>query len=707
MSRNLEKLFYPESVAIIGVSRDVTKMGGSRCLNYLIRAGFRGKLYPINRKYDEILGLKCYKSIEELPEPVDVALIAIPARSAIEAARKFVQKGVKNIVIFASGFAETGVKESLQMQEELKSIALEYGVNICGPNGQGVANFKQHALLTFSTALEDLALRSGGVGLITQSGAIGTYILEMSKAENVGIALWASTGNEVDLEFADYGQFMLNDDDVKVIAGYIEGVRDGGKFTLFLEKAREKQKPVILLKVGRTEEGSKVALSHTASMTGSDEVYDAVFAQHRVLRAETLTDLMDWIKVFSLINNVSGNRLGIVTTSGGIGVLATDFSREFGLQMAELTDTTKRELAAVIGEANARNPVDIGAVMHSPGIVERTLNSLANDPNVDILVYFSGAAHGMGPRIAGEIVHVKNMVSKPVVVGWVAPSKETRTFLVENKVPFFEDHVRALKSIGRVAQYFQAVEQNRNDVQIAGPWSKDTDSERTKEALEVIEKCDGPVMSERDSKRLLSMYGIPTTKGELAASVEEAIQIAQKIGYPLVAKIESPDISHKTEAKGVMVNIRDDQELERAFLDILRNAKNYNPSAKINGVFVQQMAEPGLEMICGVNHDVTFGKYLLLGRGGIEAELYKDVACRMIPIRRWDVQNMIQELKVGKILNGYRNRDAYDIEALIQLILNLSQMMEEVGSNIKELDLNPVRVYQQGVQVLDARIVLQ
>jgi acyl-CoA synthetase (NDP forming) len=700
---NLDSLFNPKSIAMIGVSKDISKMGGARCLNYLISSGFKGAIYPINPKYDEILGLKCYSDIESIPDSVDVGIVSIPVNGVVDVVRRLAKK-VKNIIIFTAGFSETGNSEGAQIEQEIKKIANEYQINICGPNGQGIVNFIQDIPLSFSTALENSIAISGNVGLITQSGAIGTYMLALAREIGVYPGLWVSTGNEVDLDFSDYGSFMIENNEIKVLSGYIEGIRNGEKFKEFVSQAQAKQKPIVLLKVGKTEEGAKAAQSHTASMTGNDEVYDALFKQNKIIRAEGLSELLDYTLAFSKLAPTQGNRVAIVTTSGGIGVLATDYCAEQGLVLAQFSDETKQKMLNLdVPFKTCSNPVDIGLV---PGAIGKYLEVLAQDEGVDMILFFSGVAHSMGPTIAEEIIEVRKNCSKPIIVGWVAASQETIAPLVQYDIPVYPDAIRAIKAVGHFVKYYShhKVEEKHSPVMTFNCTKK----ERINQARKIfMENGNDSLLSERKSKELLKMYQISTTQGDLAVNSVEAKRIANKIGYPVVIKIESPDISHKTEVNGVVINIKNDAELEIAFNDMIENVKRWDPSARINGILIQEMAANGLEIICGVSDNKTFGKYILLGKGGIEAEVYQDVSRRIAPINQYDVKEMMNELTVSKLFDGYRNLPPYDVDALVDTLLKLSVMIEEIGDYIEEIDLNPIRLYPNGIKVLDARIVLK
>jgi acetyltransferase len=709
---DLRKFFTPKAIAIIGASTDITTING-KPLHYLTKHGYEGKLYPVNPKYKEIAGHTCYPSVKDIPDEVDLAVIAVNYKLVPTMLEQCVEKGVHFATIFSSGFAEAG-EEGREMQKQLAELAERTGLRICGPNCQGGVDLYHHTSAAFSAALDTKPFLSGPVGFVTQSGALGFSIFNLAQESGVGFSYVVSTGNEVDLDCVDYMNFMLDDENTRMVFAYIEGIRNGDKFIGLADRALEMGKPLAVLKVGRSEVGSRAASSHTAALTGSDEVFDAFFRQKGIIRVEDIEEFVGLAKVVGSTSVIpKGKGLGVVSISGGGGVLCADTAEACGLEMVEL----QKETSDIITEnippfGSPFNPVDITAqAINTAEGFSNVIQAMLADPGVDALVVVITMIVGEpGMRMARDLARISAETDKPIVVAWTAGAKLMREqfeLLNQANVPLYQSPVRAVEALAKLMNY-GTVSYRKKEEAAANEGKKTEVREVPDSALKVMEGAER-VLTERQSKALLKSFGISTSREELARTIDEAVAAGKKIRYPVAMKIDSPDIMHKTEAQAIRLNVQDESELVEAFQEILDNARNYAPEARINGVLIQEMVPDGVEVIVGVNRDPQFGPVVMFGLGGIFVEILKDVSLRVAPVDRQEALSMIEEIRGYGVLAGARGRTKADIGALAETLAKVSNMALAMGPQLEELDINPLIVLPegQGVKVADALAILQ
>lgn len=707
---DLEPLFNPQSIAIIGASSDFSKVSG-RPLMFLLEHGYAGQIYPINPKCDQIAGIKCYKSLSEVPEEIDLATIIVPARHVLGAMRECAARGVKAVSIITSGFAEMGT-EGRKLQEQIRDLARSSGMRMSGPNSVGFHNFRTKAFASISQLFEKKDLVTGPIAFISQSGAFGTAICALAQERKIGFTYFVSSGNEADLELADYMEYAADDSRIKVIAGYVEGIKDGKKFLRVARKCLEKAKPIVLTKVGRFNAGTRAASSHTGSMTGSDAVYEAVFGQTGIIRAYDVEELLDYSNMFALASVRSGRNVAVISTSGGAGVLMADKCEELGLGVPELAEPTRKRLQELLPPFSAvGNPVDVtGQFLTMPGAIKGCVEVLAQDDEVDVIVLFLALVWSHGEQIAKDIVDVSRSINKPLAVCWMAAPESGLTILRDNGIVVYIDPVRCIKSLHVLLHYGRLREQLVGEASDkASACVQDQKVSHVTEQLNTLKEAGRVVLSEHESKQILSEYGIPVTRERLAATVGEALTYAQEIGWPVALKISSPDIAHKTEAGAIALNVADAEHLKRTFDELWGNALAYNPGARIDGVLVQEMLGPGKELIVGVSQDPQFGPVIMFGLGGIFVELLRDVSLRVCPITRADAIRMIRSIKGFSLLEGFRGGKPADIDAVSDVLVKVSQLALELQDCVSELDINPLVVFEQGdgVKAADALISLR
>jgi len=707
--RDLKYFLSPRSIAIVGASSKFDSISG-KPLRFLIEQGYKGKIHPVNPRYDELMGVPCHKSVLDIPGDVDLALLAVNYKLVLPVLRQCVEKGVKFASVFASGFAESG-EEGKLLQQQIGELAREAGIGVCGPNCQGSVDLRTKAIGGFSASMGIKPLVDGPIGYVTQSGALGYSIFSLAQESGVGFSFVASTGNEVDLHTLDFTEYMLEDPETKMVIAYLEGIKDGRQFARLADRGLELGKPIVALKVGRSEIGQKAASSHTASLTGSDAVADAFFRQKGVIRADDIEDMIDVAALMQRIPELpAGRGLGIITTSGGGGILVADEASELGLDITDLGEETTAAIEKVIpAYGSAMNPVDVTAqVINEADDFRRVLDLMVGHPEVDALVIVVTQITGeSGRQMTRDIVAMTRKTRKPITVAWTAGEVlvgENYKTLAEGRVQFYKSPVRAVKALGRLMNYgaFRKAYLARESVgagRSAAAPVKDG-------ALALLSET-GRTLTENQGKKLFEMYDIPVTREEVATSEGSAAEIADRIGYPLAMKIDSPDILHKTEAGGLKLNLGSRREVKAAFSEIMANAKRYDPDARLNGVLVQEMVIGGTEVIVGVNNDPQFGPTVMFGLGGIFVEILKDVALRVAPLDREDALAMIREIKGYKVLAGARGKARADIDAVADVLVKVSRMAMELEDHVAELDINPLLVLPEGrgVRVADALVI--
>lgn len=697
--RLLEPFFHPSSVAVIGASETPGKVGRV-VLKNILDSGFGGKVYPVNPSHGEVLSLKCYPSISDLPEAPDLAIIIIPAAAVREVLEECGSRGAKAAVIISAGFKESG-REGYRMETELRKTAERYGIRVLGPNCLGLADTYTPLNATFAK----MAPLPGKVAFMSQSGALCTAVLGWSVENHLGFSRFISLGNKMDLNESDLLEDLENDTNTSVITAYLEGVADGGRF-LDVASRVSRSKPVIIFKAGTTQAGARAVSSHTGTLAGSESAYAAAFRKCGALRAGTVKDLFMLSMGFAAQPPPRGPRVAVVTNAGGPGIIASDALERSGLTLATLNEETTRHLRENLPEAaGVYNPVDIlgdaGADRY-----RLAMESVLRDPGADaVMVILTPQAMTRPSEAASAMAGSVRGADKTVFAVFMGGPEvsEAEEILRKAGIPNFqfpEDAVNTLRSMVSYTDFLSRPPDTRIRFEVdKGKARKTFDSVREEHRLELVEV---------EAREVLLAYGLPVARTLLATSLEECIKAGREIGYPVVAKIASPQIMHKTDVGGVVVGISNTDDLISAYERITANARKFMPQANIWGVLVQEMLPPSHELILGMNRDSQFGPLIMAGLGGVYVEILKDVSFRLAPLSEEDAREMLRELKSSRLLQGARGEPPADIPAVIECLLRVSQLVTDFPE-INELDINPLRVLEEGKGCLatDARIVLE
>jgi acetate---CoA ligase (ADP-forming) len=693
----LEGLFNPNAIAVIGASADPKKVSHA-VLNNLLRFKFRGALYPVNPSCGEILGLKAYANVSDIGKPVDLAIIVIPAKFVPASLRECAAAGIMSAIVISAGFKEAGAGGTL-LEEELKQISREQHIRILGPNCLGLINTANNMNATFAADM----LPKGTIGFFSQSGAMGIAIMDWAIGNDVGFSKFISLGNKADLSEIDLIEYFMNDPDTSLILGYLEDVVDGKRFMEIAHKVT-KLKPIILLKSGGTEAGARAASSHTGALAGSDVAFDAAFRQTGVIRAQGVQDLFDTALAFSEGKIPAGKGLLVITNAGGPGIIAADTAERLGIKLPHMT---KANIDAVISKlppnASVFNPIDVigDATSERYAVV---LEQAAKDPNVDgILVILTPQAMTEMEKTAAAVITTAKSTEKPVITSFMG-AKRVRAgidLLKAASIPNFSYPELAVKAFKRLADQ-RAWTEVANEEAVTCWHNVDAAAD----TIASILKKGATQVGEDEAMQILTYYGFQFPKRALARTSKKASQIASQIGFPVVMKISSPDILHKTDVGGVRVNVKTPNQAEDAFLEITSNARRIMPEAFIKGVMIFEMLKGGKEVILGVTNDRTFGHMIMFGLGGIYVEVLKDVAFRIVPVTRQNAVAMVNEIKTIGLLRGTRGEPPIDIDAIATSIVNLSCLVSDFPE-IQELDVNPLMAMEKGAMALDARIIFK
>lgn len=700
MDEVITGLLRPKGIAIVGASTTPGKIGHTVVKN-LIESGYKGGIYPVNPSADEILGLKVYKSVLDIPDPVEAAAITIPAKYVLDAAKECGEKGVKGLIVITSGFSEVG---DVELENQLVELAHNYGMRVLGPNVVGTLSNSDDMNASFAPFLP----LEGSASLVSQSGALLIAIDAITYTRRIGFDKLVSIGNMSDVNFGDMVAWLNEDENTKCISLYIEGLKDGSRFIHECSKA---SKPIVVLKAGVSEHGAAAAASHTGSLAGAQKIYGAAFQQAGVIESTDLSDLFDSTLALSLEPPMRGDNLLVLTNGGGVGVLATDAAEKAGLPMKFAPESVQTELKKHMPSfGSAKNPVDMTGMAGNDWYYDTTKFSFAHDWVDGLVVLYCETAMTNPMEIAKSIYNAvaeTGITDKPITVSFVGGerSDEAMQWLVEKGIPAYNAPDLAVKAMGKLRHYArlqdlksEPAEENHN-----------ADKETARKIIADVRANGREALTEIESKKIFKAYGLPTVQTELATSEEEAVRMAEEIGYPVVLKIVSPDILHKSDAGGVKVNIKDEAGVRETYNTILENAKKYKADADIHGIVIQEMAPWATETIVGSVNDPTFGATLMFGLGGIFVEVLKDVTFRVAPISIKEAENMLGEIKSAPILDGVRGEAPRDKAALARVLTNYAFMITDLADEISESDANPVLVYEQGqgVKVVDARIILK
>ncbi|MBN1662551.1 MAG: acetate--CoA ligase family protein [Deltaproteobacteria bacterium] len=698
----MESFFNPRSIAIIGASEEPSKPS-ARVLNALLQRGYGGKIFGVNPRYQEVRGVPCYPSLAAIPGDVEMVIISIPAGAVLGMMEECVAKGVKNAVVFTSGFGEVG-PEGKAIQDKMADLAKKGNMRILGPNCIGIINIKHSVMASFANIVDLEPVYPISMGFVTQSGAFGAMIYMQASQEGIGFSCFISVGNEADTDFCDFLAYLLDDPETKVIGGYLEGAKDGKKFRTVAEEALRIGKPILMLKVGRSTAGSRAASSHTGALAGDDQIYDAFFRQMGIIRIETLSELTSFVEVHRGGHMPEGNNIAILSASGGAGVWIADKCEALGLNVPEITGETRRKLEEYLPFfGSAKNPIDTtAAVGQNPAMLGKCIRALLADDNIHMLTINIGFADHNAEVYADDLIDIFQATTKPILLVTlvVAPTEIVSRSLArikESGVTILKDPLFAVQAMSNLSRYADKVKK------AADPKNIITTVDPEPEASALLKTPDA--LSEYHGKKVLGAYGIPITREGLVQSADEAVTLARELGYPVVMKIQSLQIQHKTESGGIKLNLSSEREVRIAYENILANVKHYMPSAAIQGVLVQEMLTDGVEVIIGVTEDPVFGHAVMFGLGGIFVEALKDVSFRLAPLTRKDAEEMVKEIKGYRVLLGMRGKAPVDVDALVDVILRVSQLVTDHGDRIKELDINPLVVFPKGAKVVDALIV--
>lgn len=687
----LHALLSPRSVAVVGASADPGKAGG-RPLHYMLQLGYQGDLYPVNPNRDEILGLRAYPTLADVPAVPDLCVIAVPAEAVEGYVEECARLGVRAAIVFASGYAETG-PEGRTRQERLRTLALEHGIALAGPNCLGLVNVRSGVAPTFTTALERRShLEPGSIAFVSQSGAVGAFLLGMIQDAALGISHFVTTGNEAALGFVDYARHLIGDPETRVIAGYLEGV-DGRELVAVGEAARTAGKPLVLMKVGSSAAGAAASAAHTGKLAGADAVYDAVFRRYGIARAQSLDELLDFSRALSAPRLPDGAGVGIVSTSGGAAILIADWCERTGLEVVDLAPSTADRLRDVLPWfAGGRNPVDTtGRPLWDEEMLHDTLAAVAADPSVELVLCHVGLAPGPGRRIAAEFLRAASETEKPFFACWLPEiDPEPHAALRAAGVPIFSDPVRMTKAAAETVRYERARRRARSTA--AAP--------AVQEPLP-----DGDVLAEHEATPWLARHGLRTTAQRVVQSQAEAVAAAEELGFPVCLKLVSPDVVHRSDIGAVQVGITAPTEVSAAYSAILAAATEHAPTAQIAGILVQEMVDhTGVELIVSGFRDATFGPCVLCGVGGVLAEVLRDTVIRPAPVGEAEAREMLEELRGAALLHGPRGTAPVDIDAAASAVATVSALIAGAGADVETIEINPLLVGTSSATVLDALI---
>jgi acetyltransferase len=709
----MRDIIKPQSIAIIGASEST--MYGKGIPEALKNNNYKGKIFLVNPKRDTLFGMNCYKNVKSIDEPIDLAIIIVARKFVMETLQDCVSKEIKGALIITAGFGEAD-DEGKQLEKKINEFSIKNNFGVWGPNCAGFANFKDGIIATLLREEGREAL-PGVAGFVSQSGALMMSLVGVARDKGLGLNYAISTGNEAGLESTDFIEYMLNDDSNKVVAAFVEGIKDVQHFKKVADLSLDKGKPLCILKVGRSKLGEKAAASHTGSMTGADDAYEVLFKEKGIIRVVDTDELMDMAKICSRAKFPTSDGIAIITSSGGTGSLSADLCADYNLRLPDMSPKTMKELMSLeqlLTFDALANPIDV----RGQGIraLDKVLPIVIRDDNYGIAIVsicFSsvGSVANSVARIVKEAI-LSVQSDKPIFVLWIGRKErhggtgkvdEGYEILERAGIPVFSEPNKCFKTIRKLLDFREAkarYEQKKGANAVAQYSTK---------ALEVknLLTDDELALTEYESKKILSFYHIPVTKEEIASSLDEALRIGEKIGYPVALKVISPHILHKTEAGGIALNIRNEMELREAYKLIHDKVRIYVRTSEIRGVLVQKMIRPGIEVILGMKRDPQFGPIILFGLGGIFVEIFKDVARRFPPIFERDAYKMVKEIKGYRVLQGARTKKEWDINALIDAITKFSTLCIENYDIFDEIDINPLIVGEKGTGVcaVDALMV--
>ncbi len=696
----IQSLFEPQGFAVIGASYDEKKIGHTIVKN-LVSGGYQGKIYPVNPQGGRILGHDVYTDITEIKEPIDMASIVIPAKFTVDAVKKCAEAGVKNIQIITSGFSEVGNHAD---EDEIVRIAKESGMRVLGPNIFGMFFAKSSMNSTFSAT----DIMPGNVAILTQSGALGIAMIGKTAVDNIGLSAIVSLGNKCDIDEGDLLEYLVRDDQTKVILMYIEGVRHGDRLIPVLKEAT-KVKPIIVIKSGSSKRGAMAAASHTGSLAGADNIFDAVMRQCGVLRARTLEEAFNWAKFLAVTPAPAGNRSVIVTNGGGIGVLATDACENYGIDLFD----DQGILRDVFGPAtpsygSTKNPVDItGGAKAKDYDLALSAPATSDFMDATMALYCETAtfdSENLAPMIR-ETYDKHQKAGKPIsyaIVGGRAV-EDAIVQLRKDNIPVFNDVDPAVSCLGAAFKYFRTRKEIGQEPDFA-----EIDADRINAIIDAVLADNRKFLLANEAQEVMDAANIPIPQSRIARNLDEAVTHAEEMGYPLVMKVVSRDIVHKSDAGGLALGLDNKEEVIDAFEAIMQKCRAYKPDAHIEGVELAEMVQEGLEIVVGAIRDPAFGPVVMCGLGGIYVEVMKDVSFRSFPLNRKETMGMLEEIQSYPLLLGVRGEERKDINGIIEVIIKVGTILHRCD-RISDIEINPVVLYEEsrGLKALDVRILLK
>jgi acyl-CoA synthetase (NDP forming) len=707
---DLRPLLSPDSVAIIGASADQETLRG-RLTRALIEHGYDGRVHPVTRSQSEVFGLRAYPTVAALPEPVDLAVILVPAAHVVETLEQCGGRGVRAAVVISSGFAEESNEAARARDLELGRIADRHGIVVCGPNSEGIVNPLRPLVATFSPVFHDptqsllpTTAKGRPIAVSCQSGALTFSFLSRGRAKQLRFTQQVSAGNQTVLEAHDYVDWWLDAGDADIFLLYLEGIRRPDRFRAVATKAAEAGKPLIIAKVGRSVAGRRAAASHTGALAQAGDIDDAIFRHHGIIRGDDLDHMLDIAAAFSFCRLPRGNRVAVITGSGGSAVWMADILSVHGLELPVLEDDIqKRILALLPSYASAQNPVDGTAqAIHEVGYA-RLVEIVRESKQIDVILLIGSLANeATAGKRAEELASIVDATHQPIVLStYTTASPGAMARFAEAGIPCYTSMPSCARAIRALVDY--AAFQTRLHCRQAAPATSPGLRDEVGRALAAA----GPVLTEAEAKVVLARYGVPRPPEALVRSADDAVAAAARIGGPVALKVQSPDITHKTEAGAVALGLVGNTAVRDSYQHVLASAGKAHPDAAMHGVLVQAMARPGREIILGITRDPTFGPMLMIGLGGIHVEVLRDVAFAPVPVGRDEALALIGELKGAALLDGVRGAPPADRAALAELMGALSRFAADHADLIEEIDLNPVIVHAQGqgLTVVDALIV--
>jgi 4-hydroxybutyryl-CoA synthetase (ADP-forming) len=688
---------------VIGASE---KPGVGKAIFSNIVNGYKGKIYPITPSNEFVSGLKAYKNVLEVPDQIDLAVVATPNKIVPRIMEDIGKKKIKGAIVVSAGFKEVD-ENGANLEKEVGLIGKDYGIRIIGPNCLGIMSLSQKSMMN-ATFLK-ITPRYGNIALVSQSGAICAATVEDAIAQNIGFSKVISMGNKVDMDENDILELLAYDEETKVIVMYLEDIHDGRRFMAITKKVtKDLQKPIIVLKAGRTPEGAKAAMSHTGALMGSDETFDALFEQCGIIRVDTMQELFELATAFSKQPVPKLNSgIAIVSNAGGPAIISTDACSKYGLRMADLTESRNLINKLIPPHGSSRNPVDIVGDADY-GRFEKVLHEVLSNSNVGSVVTMCTPSATLNyDDLARTIVKTSKAMGegKTMVAALMglAEGLENKQILSDGNIPHFMYAEPAIRTLEAMYEFREWIERPSDE-----PKKFNVDQSKVRQVFSRVNDQSRTNLLEEEGYEVLEAYGFSILKKHLANSEEECIRAIQDIGYPVVMKISSPDIVHKSDAGGVKIGLKNENEARQAFRTIIENARMYKPEAKINGVLVQEMVIQGKETILGAKFDPILGQLIMFGLGGIYVEVLKDVVFRLAPIEGSEAARMIESVRTIKLLEGVRGEKPHDLNAIKESLQRLSQLITDF-QEIEELDINPLIVLEEGkgARAIDIRISLK